>query len=288
MILSSVGSSFARGIAAALLVACVALAGGCASLGMGAGSTGSASPVLDRVLESGELRIGISGDAPPMNATHRNGELMGFEVDLAISLAMAIGVEAVPVKLPFGDLLAALEDGRVDIVMSNMTMTTERNAKVAFVGPYLVSGKALLTSSQALAVADEMEDLDREDLQISALRGSTSEQLLRRVADDATLHVTDTPAEAVQLVIDGKVQAMLADYPIVVLAVLRNPDAGLIGIGATLTFEPIGAALPADDALFMNLVRNYLTLVEGTGSLDLLRLKWFGNASWLENLADGQ
>ena len=146
----------------------------------------------------------------------------------------------------------------------------------------------MLTKSSALAAADDPEDLDAPNLRLAALRGSTSEKLLREVADDAELTLSETPQQGVRMVIDGKVDAMLADYPIVIVAVLRNPEAGLVAIEAPLTFEPIGAALPPGDALFENLVRNRLTLLEGTGMLDLLRAKWFLDGRWVAELAVGQ
>jgi ABC-type amino acid transport substrate-binding protein len=269
-----------RFAAAAALLGSIALLGGCAT------SSGSSSPVLDAVLERGTLRVGMAGDTPPLNAINRNGKLMGLEVELARDLGKAMGVEAIPVRLPFGDLLPAIENGEVDIVLSNITMTTERNTRVAFAGPYVVSGKAVLTKSTELAAADDPEDLDRPAIRLAVLRGSTSEQLLREVADEAQVVPVEAPTDGVRMVVDGEVQGMIADLPIVVLAVLRNPDAGLIGIGSPLTYEPIGVALPAGDALFENLVRNRLNLLEQTGALEMLRIRWFDHADWLSELAD--
>ena len=270
----------ARIVVAALLVGGTTLLGGCAAL------QESDSPVVDRILKSGTLRVGMAGDTPPLNATDLNGRLMGLEVDLAVDLGNAMGVEAIPVKLPFGDLLPALERGDVDVVLSNMTMTTERNTRVAFVGPYLISGKAVLTRSAELAEADEPADLDVPALKVAALRGSTSERLLREVADDAEVVAVDAPGEGVAQVIEGGAQAMLADLPIVLLALLRNPDAGLLGVTAPLTYEPIGVALPAGDALFENLIRNRIILLEESGVLEVMRLRWFTQADWLAVLED--
>jgi polar amino acid transport system substrate-binding protein len=269
-----------RIVAAALIVGAAALLGGCAAL------QESDSPVVDRIRKSGTLRVGMAGDTPPLNATDLNGRLMGLEVDLAVDLGNAMGVEAIPVKLPFGDLLPALERGDVDVVLSNMTMTTERNTRVAFVGPYLISGKAVLTRSAELAEADEPADLDVPALKVAALRGSTSERLLREVADDAEVVAVDAPGEGVAQVIEGGAQAMLADLPIVLLALLRNPDAGLLGVTAPLTYEPIGVALPAGDALFENLIRNRIILLEESGVLEVMRLRWFTQADWLAVLED--
>ena len=86
------------------------------------------------------------------------------------------------------------------------------------------------------------------------------------------------------MVIDGEVDAMVGNYPVCVLSVLRHPDAGLSTIVSPFTFEPIGIGLPADAPLLTNLVENYLTLLEGTGLLEQLRVKWFADGSWLTQL----
>ena len=51
-----------------------------------------------------------------------------------------------------------------------------------------------------------------------------------------------------------------------------------------LSFEPIGMALPANDPLWVNIVQNYMTTLEGTGLLEQLRVRWFEDPSWLERL----
>ena len=116
------------------------------------------TPVLERIQKSGVLRVGLSGNQPPFNMKTRAGKIIGIEPDLANALAETIGARAEFVVRPFGELLAALEAGEVDIVMSQMTMTPERNTRVAFAGPYFISGKAILTKSSSLATADEADD----------------------------------------------------------------------------------------------------------------------------------
>jgi polar amino acid transport system substrate-binding protein len=86
------------------------------------------------------------------------------------------------------------------------------------------------------------------------------------------------------MVIDDEVDALLADYPVCVLAVFQHQEAGLATLVSPFTFEPIGVALPADAPLLTNLVGNYLTLLEGTGALDQLRARWFSDGSWASEL----
>ena len=95
-------------------------------LTLGAGAVYSAdAPVLERIVSNKEIRVGLSGNQPPLNATGRTGQLIGLEVDLANLLAGALGVEAKFVKKPFPQLLGALEAGEVDIVMSGVAITAQ-------------------------------------------------------------------------------------------------------------------------------------------------------------------
>ena len=240
--------------------------------------------MLDGIVERGTLRVGMSGDQPPFNVVNKRGELIGLEVDLARALANSIGVELELVQRPFGTLLGALDAGEVDMVMSGLTMTPERNMKVGFVGPYFVSGKAILTKNETLASSDEAGDINKGTVRLAALAGSTSERFVQEVTPEAQLTSVQSYDDAVQAVIDGNVDALVADFPICVISVFRNPDAGLISLSSPFNFEPIGIALPASDPLFTNLVQNYVNLLEGTGLLEELRARWFVDAAWLDEL----
>ena len=143
-----------RGLALSL----VALLLGCQALG-----TRPLAPQeghLSRVLARKELRVGLSAAQPPLNMKNRAGEMMGLEVELAEALAHSMNLEVRFVERPFAELLHALEDDEVDLVISGVTITPERNARVAFAGPYMVSGKSLLTRSETLANATNLETLN--------------------------------------------------------------------------------------------------------------------------------
>jgi polar amino acid transport system substrate-binding protein len=263
----------------------------CSTLGLESDSSsgeasykGSASPVLDHVRATGELRIGVTGNQPPFNMKNKAGELMGLDIDLARALAASMGTEPRFVEMPFSKLLGALDAGEVDIILSGLTMTPERNTKVAFAGPYFVSGKGLLTLSEKLAQTDEPEDINEADLRLVALEGSTSYSFLKQATPSAQIVGTRDYAEAVQLIIDGKADALIADYPACVIQMFLHRDADLATVASPFTFEPLGAALPATDPLFVNLVQNYFNMLEGTGLTIQLQAKWFLDGSWLAEL----
>ena len=258
---------------------------GCAQMNSNTtNAAASASPVIDRILQRGELVVGMAGNMPPLNMTTKEGDLIGYEVDLAQAMAAAMGVKAKMEIIPFGELLTALRTGKIDVILSNMTITPGRNLKVAFVGPYFTSGKAFLTKIKTLALADEPEDIDAKKTKLVALKGSTSEAFIETALPDATLITATDYDEAVDMVLQDKVHAMVADYPICVVSVFRYPNKGLLSVVTTLTYEPIGVGVPAGDPLLVNWVENFMGIAEGTGLLRKLKEKWLLSADWLHRL----
>ncbi len=247
-------------------------------------SAASATPVVDRIQQRGMLTVGMTGTMPPLNMTSKEGELMGYEVDLARAMAKAMGVKAQLKTMLFAELLPALEAGKIDMIISNMTITPGRNMKVAFVGPYFVSGKAFMTKKKTIALADEADDIDAKNTKLVALKGSTSQAFVETALPEAQLITAKDYDEAVKMVLEDKVHAMVADYPIAVVSVYRYPEQGLLSVVTTLTYEPIGIAVPAGDPLLVNWVENFLGIAESTGLLDELKRRWLSNADWLNRL----
>jgi polar amino acid transport system substrate-binding protein len=239
---------------------------------------------ISRIVDSGELRIGTSGEQPPLTMTARNGELLGLDVALGRVLAQAMGVEAKFVRRPFGELIEALEDREVDLVMSGMTITPERARRVAFVGPYYTSGKSLLTRSQQLADVQAATDLDSSELRLAALRGSTSQSFVENTLPSARLVTTEGLNEAIQKVIDGEVDALVADRETCAYGVLRHPDAGLLAGETSFTVEPMGVGVPLDEPRLANLVQTYLNALAERGTLDKAKAFWLKDPSWVKDM----
>ena len=239
---------------------------------------------LEQIIESGELRVGLTGNQPPLNMTDKNGEIIGLEVDLMKALAQSMGLTTRFVVKPFADLIPAIERGEVDLVISGMTITPERNARVAFVGPYFISGKSVLTKSPTIASADNATLLNNADQRYAVLAGSTSETFVEQVLPKAASVPATDYDTAVQMVLNDEVDAMIADFPICQLSVMRHPEAGLSTLMTPFTIEPLGIALPADDPLLVNLIENYLNTLENTGLLVQFKAKWFSDGSWISEL----
>jgi polar amino acid transport system substrate-binding protein len=242
------------------------------------------SPVLDRIQAKKELVVGTAATMPPLNMTTKDGQIMGMEIDIASFFASSIGVKLTLKPMHFNDLLPALEAGQVDMVLSGMTITPERNLKVAFVGPYFASGKSILAKAANVDSIDEIGKMNNPDKVLVALKGSTSQMFVEKVTPKAKLVLADDYPQAVSMVRNDKAVAMVADYPICMVSVYRYPDAKLATLKKPLSYEPIGIALPPNDPLLINWVENFLHALEKTGAMETLMEKWFRDASWVNQL----
>lgn len=249
-----------------------------------AGEITRVSPVLDRIQAKKELVVGTAASMPPLNMKMKDGQIIGMEMDLAQLFAGAMEVKLTLRPMYFNDLLPALEAGRVDMVLSGMTMTPMRNLRVAFVGPYFASGKSILTKAGNVESIDTMSKMNNPEKSLVALKGSTSQMFVEKLLPKAKLVLADDYEQAVGMVRDGKAQAMVADYPICLVSVRRYPDARLETLTKPISYEPIGVALPANDPLLVNWVQNVLNYLDKTGDLDMLMQRWFKDASWISQL----
>ena len=236
------------------------------------------APVSTRIQKSGKLVVGTSGNMPLMSEKLMTGELVGFDIDMAKALADTMGVKLELKTMPFDQLIPALEQGKVDLVLSNMTMTVDRNMRVAFAGPYFVSGKCLVTREQEIAQVDDPEDLKEADAKIAVVKGTTSENFVKELLPQAKHIPVENVDKGTSMVAKGEANAFLTDFPICLSVMKRYPDSGFQSVVSLLTYEPIGIALPANDPLLINLAENFIDRAENVGLIQGLGLKWFGQA----------
>lgn len=249
-----------------------------------AGEIKSLSPVLDRIVAKKELVVGTAASMPPLNMTTKDGQIIGIEADLARYFANGMGVKLTLKPMRFNELLTALGKGQVDMVLSGMTITPQRNISVAFAGPYFASGKSVLTKQSKVELVDEIEKMNSPDKTLVALKGSTSQTFVEKLMPKAKLVLSEDYDKAVAIIKNDGAIAMVADYPICFLSVQRYPEAGLATLTKPISYEPIGVALPANDLLLLNWVQNVLNFLERTGELESLNQRWFKDTSWIGQL----
>jgi L-cystine transport system substrate-binding protein len=156
--------------------------------------------------DSDTLRVGTEGTYSPFSFQGPNGELTGYDVEVAQAVAAKLGKKVEFVQTPWDAIFAGLEAKRFDLVANQVTINDERKAKYDLSEPYTVSEGVIVTR------ADNTEIKSLADL-----KGKTTAQSATSnwatVARDAGANVEAVEGfvQAVQLLKDGRVDATVND-----------------------------------------------------------------------------
>lgn len=246
----------------------------------------TAGPTIERIRTSKELVLGTPGDFPPFSVISDQGDLIGFDISLARELAKSIGVNLRIVRIPFPELVANLKEGKVDIIMSGLSITPRRNMDIAFIGPYGNSGQAFIGKKEITESLTEPMDLNREHLKISVLQDTTAELTIKVMLPKTEIIFTRSLDQALIKLLNGEIDGLISDYPYCKVAEYRYKDQGLLVYDKILSFEQLGIGVSPDDPLFINLLTNYLNLLIGSGALKAMQEYWFKSSDWIVALPD--
>ncbi len=134
-------------------------------------------PTWERVQKSGTLRVGMDAGVPPF-AMPGNGEIQGFDADLARDLANRLGVQVAIVNTPSDALYDALLTGRVDALIAALPVTPEFRRDVAYSAPYVEMGERAIVR----AGSDIRAPADLANRRVGAELGSDGDLAARTLA----------------------------------------------------------------------------------------------------------
>ncbi len=238
-----------------------------------------AESTLEQVMKRGVLKVGMSTFVPwAMN--DKNGQLIGFEIDVAKRLAADLGVKVEFIPTKWAGIIPALLTGKFDVIIGGMTIQPSRNQKVNFSIPYDYTGQAIVANKQLAAGFKTMEDFNRPEVTLTARLGSSSVAAVKQFMPKAKLTLFDDESQAYQEVINGKAHAMVGSAPTPAFQALKYPETLFIPIEETFTKEPIGFAVRKGDFDTLNYFNNWITVVAAEGWLKEIKHYWFETKDW--------
>lgn len=235
---------------------------------------------LDQILERGVLRVGFDTFVP-WAMKDKNGEYIGFEIDVARRLAqdMEVDVEFVPTK--WSGIIPALLTGKFDIIIGGMGILPSRSLKVNFTNPYEYTGMSMVASHSLAPGLSNLEDFNKPEITLAMKTGATSVAAAKKYMPQATLRMFDDEAQALQEVLNGRAQAMIASAPFPEQQALRHADKLYLPLkGETFTKEPIGFALRKGDWDFLTFLNSWILVTESEGWLQERFDYWFKTVNW--------
>lgn len=169
---------FTFALAGALSISMLAGCGSSSNESTTSESKGDTS--LTDVQAAGHFTLGLDADFAPMGFTDDNGEIVGFDIDLAKAVGekMGVDVEVKPIDWDSKDM--ELSSGKIDVIWNGFSITDERRQEVLFSNPYLSTKQSIVVKKGS----DITKKADLAGKKIALQDGSTSEDALK--ADTAT------------------------------------------------------------------------------------------------------
>lgn len=229
---------------------------------------------LQRIRDLGVLRVGMDPSFPPFESLDANGQIVGFDADLAAALARRWGVRVQFESIGFDGLLDAIWAGRVDAVISALPLEPRYTKDVAYSQAYFEAGLRLVTTTAPIAAS---ADLAGRTLALELGSDADAEaRRLRQRLPALTLVTFATPAEALQAVVDGAADAAVVGGVTARQFVSQHPSARIVG--PALTSAPYVIALPVKARRLIVEVNAALRDLQSDGTLAALEETWFGGA----------
>ncbi len=169
------------------------------------------------------LVVGMELNYPPFEMIDARGQPAGISVDLARALGRYLHRDALIENIPFDGLIPALKTGKIDLIISSMTATSERSQSIVFSEPYLRTGLCLLLNQRANI--HSIEEADQPGYAVVVKQGTTGQLYARTHLRHARVLVVEKEDACVLEVVQGKAQAFIYDQMSVFHHWQRNQQA---------------------------------------------------------------
>ncbi|EAQ55276.1 MULTISPECIES: transporter substrate-binding domain-containing protein [Vibrio] len=247
----------------------------------------SETPNLDKINERGSLRVGMSTFVP-WAMRNKQGDLVGFEIDVAKRLAEDSGWKVEFVPTAWDGIIPSLLSKKFDVIIGGMSITEARAKSVLFTEPYSHSGVQLAANKELAEGFTQISDFDSRRVKIAARRGAFTVQVARETFPKAKVLQFDDDAQAFQEVLNGNAHAVIASSPKPEHETIKNADTLFIPFEERLSKgnEAFAVRLgETDKAEFFN---EWIKARTEDGWLKERYEYWFSTLDWQDRIAQGQ
>ena len=250
-----------------------------------AGSTSQAlgsESVIETIKKRGVIKIGLDLFVP-WSMRDKNGDLIGFELDVGRKVAEDMGVEVEFIPTKWAGIIPALVAGKFDVIISGMTVTPQRNLTVNFSEPYAFSGLTILANT-AMTKGFTLEDYNNENITFAARRGATPATYIANKFPKAKLLLFDEDGAATQEVLNGNAHATMASEPGPSQDARRNPDILSVPFQQAFDAGGEGFAVRKSDPDALAFFNGWIRRHHNNGWLKKTHDYWFRGNDWADQV----
>jgi len=219
-----------------------------------------------------KLTVACDATWPPFEIVNeQTKQLDGFGPELMRAIAAKADLDIELVNVGFDSVLAGVSQCQYDMAVSSITITDERKKTILFSDPYYLAGQIVTVRS------DDDRIKNKDDLSGKTVGGQigTTGIIEAGKIPGAKVKTFDEIGFAFQDLINGQLDAVIADYPLAQGYVVKNKDK-LKTAGPIFTDEYYGIAVCQENADLVPKINAALKALKDEGFLDKLSQKWIG------------
>ena len=224
-------------------------------------------------LAADALRVGMSADYPPL-AFKQDGQFYGIEVDNAMAVGRMLGRRVELVQMPFDKLIPALIAGKVDVLMSGISVTAERSKQVLFTESYLRVGQMSIMHKDKVGRFSQPWSVYREGVRIGVEPGTTGESFAKRELKEAVIKRYANPDDAFNGLRNDEIDLYIHDAPTSWQLANGKENQDMISLYSPLTEEMLAWAVASDDEILAQDLNQSLAMMKANGTLQYILNRW--------------
>ena len=230
---------------------------------------------LDDIIKTGYLRVCTTGDYKPFTYLRPDGQFEGMDVDMAHSLAKALGVQARFVKTTWPTLMNDFLE-KCDIAMGGVSVTLERQKKAFFSQSHLIDGKSPIARCADVQRFASLADIDHPGTRVIVNPGGTNERFAKANLKKAQLTVHPDNVTIFDKIVRGDADVMITDASETRWQARQHPELCPIHPNQPLQYAEKAYMLPRGDVSLKAFVDTWLQLARGSGEYRRVYETWLG------------
>lgn len=218
------------------------------------------------------LRIGMNPNSPPM-IFMLDGRYAGIEADFARLLARKFGRSVYFLPMGWEQLIPALMEGKVDLIMSGMTATLARQMRIRFTDSYFTARLVVAMRAEDANKYDSREKILKTPGNVGVIPGTTGDAFVQKsLANARRVAIAEVGHAALELK-NKRIDLFISDGPGIVWLVSEN-EAELAGFWEGFSEEPLAWGVRRDDEELLNSVNSILETWKSDGTVDKVLTRW--------------
>lgn len=230
-----------------------------------------------KVKDKNVLTVGMELAYPPFEMSDKKGNPTGVSVDFAKMLARSMDKKLKIENIAWDGLIPSLKTGKVDMIISSMTITDERKKSIDFSDPYARTSLAILANKNSNI--KNIDDLNQKGKTVAVKKGSTGHVYAREHLKNANILVLDKESACVLEVVQGKADGFLYDQLTIYRNSVKHKDTTVALLKPFQKhFEYWGVALRKNDKKLKEKINEFIKKAKEDGTFDDFAYKYLNEA----------